>query len=251
MAANSADVSGGEDSMVCNIAVVIALGIEKASLQTELDAAAASPLSLAQSGPGADAAARAARAAIDAGATALVSWGLAGGLEPQIAPGTVVIPHRLVTADGASVPMDADWRARLVSRLSEDFNVHEGDVFVADRVLGTPRAKARAALETGGVAVDMESAAVAAAAVRAGLPVVTVRVVADCLTDTLPAHIDQWIGPTGRRRAAPIVKAIFRPSQWRNLIRLARRYKTADRVLTRLAQRLVPSSFEFARSRPL
>jgi adenosylhomocysteine nucleosidase len=242
MAQPSSMLRGGDRFAAPKVAVVIALAIEKASLQSRM--AHAGDLRLMQSGPGAECARRTAHAAIDAGATALVSWGLAGGLEPQIAPGTVLIPKKVLTHDGAALYMDAGWRARLVASLRDDFEVHEGDLLTADQVLDTPRAKARAAMQTGGVAVDMESAAIATAAAQAGLPVVTVRVVADCLTDTLPADIGQWIDSTGGRRLAPVFKVVFQPGQWGRFIRLARRYRTADRVLNGLAQRLVPSAFD-------
>ena len=44
-------------------------------------------------------AAAAARALIEEGATALVSFGLAGGLDPELRPGRVLIPS-IILADG-------------------------------------------------------------------------------------------------------------------------------------------------------
>jgi len=61
------------------VAVIVALGIERAMLQKSFRAGAA-PLGILQSGPGPERAARAATAALASGAQALVSWGLAGGL---------------------------------------------------------------------------------------------------------------------------------------------------------------------------
>jgi len=53
---------------------------------------------LAVSGMGFEAAERDARALIDAGCNALVSWGLAGALDPRVTPGTVVVPELLMIA---------------------------------------------------------------------------------------------------------------------------------------------------------
>lgn len=245
--AGTGDAPQGDASTGQRLAIVIALGIEKVSLQSTIEALCpGAPLMLIQSGPGAASAARAARRAVEAGAAALVSWGIAGGLEPEIAPGTVVVPKRIAAGDGRHVAMDAAWSARLAERLQGEFDVHRGDLLAAERVLDTPRAKARAALESGCVAVDMESGAIATVAADAGLPIVVLRVVADSVTDTLPPNIADWVTSDGHRRVGPVLNAIFAPSQWRDVARLARRHRVADRTLVKLAQRLVPSSFERA-----
>jgi nucleoside phosphorylase len=179
------------------------------------------------------------------GATALVSWGIAGGLEPELTPGTVVIPTRIACGD-KYLPTDAVWSARLAERLQVELKVHRGDLLAAEHVLDTPRTKARAALESGCVAVDMESGAVVAVAVEAGLPVAVVRVIADGVTDTLPPNIADWVTADGRRRIGPVLNAIVTPSRWRDIARLARRHRVADRALVKLARRLVPTFFERA-----
>lgn len=228
------------------VAIVIALGVEKASLESAVARLPPDvPLELIQCGPGAETARRAARDAVSAGATALVSWGLAGGLEAALAPGTVVVPAR-VAVGRARLDMDPDWSARLAERLRSEFDVHGGDLLAADQVLDTPRAKARAALETGCAAVDMESGAVASVAAEVGVPCVVVRVVADYVTDTLPPNIVDWVTPDGERRLGPVLGAILSPTQWRDVARLAHRHRIADRTLVRLATRLVPTAFECA-----
>jgi hopanoid-associated phosphorylase len=242
----SGDASQRTVSREPRLAIVIALGIEKSSLQSALEMVrpGTGPV-LIQSGPGAVCAARAARAAVADGATALVSWGIAGALEPELAPGTVVIPTRIAAGE-KYLPTDAAWSARLAERLQGELTVHRGDLLAAEHVLGTPRTKARAALESGCVAVDMESGAIAGVAAQAGVPVVVVRVIADGVTDTLPPNIADWVTADGRRRVGPVLNAILAPSQWRDLARLARRHRVADRALVKLARRLVPTSFERA-----
>ncbi len=227
------------------IAIVIALGIERACLESELDDDPSSSIVLYQSGPGATRAAEAARTAVKTGASALVSWGLAGGLEPELKPGTVVIPQRILVSSGSLIDTDRGWQARLVAALQSEFIVHEGDLLVSERLLATPRSKARAALDSGAVAVDMESAAIATVAEEADLPVIAVRVVADGLADTLPADVSAWIDADGRRRLTPLFGAVFKPSQWSTLATLARRSGIAQHTLTNLARLLVPTGFEF------
>ena len=229
--------------MQLKVAVVIALGIEANILKTLRGGVQNSSIDLYQCGPGAARATEAARAAVEAGAGALVSWGLAGGLVPELAPGTVLLPKRILVAAGEPLDTDPDWRASVVEAMGLEFAVHDGDLLTADDVLKTPRMKASAARSSGGVAVDMESAAIAQVAANADLPVIVLRVVADGANDYLPANIDQWIDARGQRRLAPALGVVFRPSQWSTLLILARRYRVAQSVLTKLAQRLVPLSF--------
>ncbi|HEU4618394.1 MAG TPA: purine phosphorylase [Gammaproteobacteria bacterium] len=208
-------------------------------------------VSVRQCGPGAARAARAAADAIESGAAGLVSWGLAGGLDPAAAPGTLVLPRRVVTAsDGTYTAVDrtyeadASWRSRLAAALAEaGFSLHEGPLLGSDVVLRRPEDKARAAAATGAVAVDMESAGVADAAAAAGVPFVALRVVADAAADVLPVGIERWIDERGNRRFAPAVDAALRPADWPPLLRLARRYGAARRTLLALAALLAPSGF--------
>ncbi len=96
----------------------------------------------------------------------------------------------------------------------------------------------------------MESAAIAAIAEEADLPVIAVRVVADGLADTLPADVSAWIDADGRRRLMPLFATLFKPSQWSTLATLARHSGIAQDTLTNLARRLVPTGFEFAPRSP-
>ncbi len=65
---------------------------------------------VAVSGMGRAAAVDAAGALVDAGATALVSWGLAGGLDPGLRAGTICLPSMVVSRDGATFATDLHWR---------------------------------------------------------------------------------------------------------------------------------------------
>lgn len=228
------------------IAIVVALATERACVEKGIGDDCAATLVLEQSGPGPANAAGAARAAARSGASALLSFGLAGGLDPGLGPGTVVIPERIILATGGTLETDAAWRERIAAALGPGLASDRGALLTVDTPLATPARKAAAAETTGAVAVDMESGAIAAVAAEAGLPTVAVRVVADGAADSLPPGVERWIDATGRRRAAPIAAAALRPSRWPVLARLARRHRVAQRALTRVAQRLTPTGFEFA-----
>jgi adenosylhomocysteine nucleosidase len=217
------------------VAFVAALGIECTSLRRHMPATA--NWLVAQSGPGAARAGEAARRAAGSGAGLLVSWGLAGGLGSAVAPGTVVLPRHVLVQGAGPVPVDSAWHARLAA-LSSDVALDCGALLTVPAALESPAAKRAAAAASGAVAVDMESAAIGAAAARAHVPFVAVRVVIDGRDDALPAGAERWIDDSGNRRMTPAVRASLDPRQWRALATLTKRYRVASRVLDRLAEAL-------------
>ena len=217
------------------IGFVAALDVECACLRKR--AARASSWLVVQSGPGAARAADGAARAVDGGASLLVSWGLAGGLDTTLAPGTVVVPKRVLRVGATPLAVAPTWHARLTA-LADEFALEQGDLLTVSAALESAEAKRAAATATHAVAVDMESAAIGAAAAEARVPFVVLRVVVDGAADELPRGAEQWIDEQGNRRLAPTLRAAVSMRQWRPLLTLAQRYRTASGVLDRLAQAL-------------
>src|SRR5436190_9786497 len=138
----SMSASGPAAAAGANVAVIVALGVERAAFGAR--AGRHMPSEILQSGPGAVRAAQAATAALAAGASGLVSFGLAGALRAELAPGAVLLPRRVRSATAAF-----------------------DDLLSVPAALTTPSEKSAAAA-SGAVAADMESAAIAAVAARAG-----------------------------------------------------------------------------------
>ncbi len=134
-----------------------------------------------KTGVGVDRAAAAAAAVGDLSRFALmVSAGCAGGLDPTLLPGDLVLATAL-NGDGArgSMPTDARYRADAMHVAAKaGLRTVEGPVVCSATVLATATEK-RAAAAAGAIAVDMEGAPVAAAAAARGVPVLSVRTVLD------------------------------------------------------------------------
>ena len=163
----------------------------------------------------------AAETLVSGGATALMSFGIAGGLDPALAPGTLVIT-------GA-----ASWTAVLHKHFPEALM---RPLAPTPRVVTHPADKAALFTATGAAATDMESAGVAEVAAARGIPFVAVRVVADTAHDRVPLVAIKAATPDGRvRMAASIAGALLHPSQIPDLIRLGRQTAIATAVLRRLA----------------
>jgi adenosylhomocysteine nucleosidase len=193
---------------------------------------------LAVSGIGLAAAAAAATALVEAGASALMSFGLAGALDPTLEPGAVVLPKELLAGDGRRYSADANWRERVAAELRSSHAVNEGDLLTSDGAIDTPERKAAAFHGTGAVAVDMEGAAVAEIAAKNRLPFIAVRVIVDAAADRLPPAVIA-ASRAGRVKIARLVLGVAAsPLEIPLLLRLARRYRVAMRTLRAIAPHL-------------
>jgi adenosylhomocysteine nucleosidase len=235
------------------VAIIAALELESRIFERALrksspragGRAAASHPAVYCSGPGPERAARAAARAIEAGARALVSFGLAGGLRADAEPGTVLLPARVVDAAGA-FESDALWRERLAAMLAPGFRVLEAPLVSVDRVVTEVADKAALAGRFGAAAVDLESAAIARAAARARLPFVALRVVADGPSDALPAKVESLVTADGRTRLVGLLGLFAAPGQIPALIRLGCRSSRARAVLAQVADRVARLSMPSA-----
>lgn len=213
------------------IAVVTALELEAAILQHQpgLD-----QTRFLVSGPGPERASAAALQAVAAGARALIGFGLAGGLSSAALTGAVLLPERLLAADG-SWTVDAAWRARLAEALRPEFRTLDLPLFSAESVQTTAADKAALAAATGAAAVDMESAAIARVAAESAIPCVILRVVADGPLDTLPRDAATLVTDDGQTHVPGLLRMLLAPAQWPALIRLARHSQRARAVLRQAA----------------
>jgi adenosylhomocysteine nucleosidase len=173
---------------------------------------------------------------IESGAKALVSWGSAGGLTSQVSPGSLILPHRIVSADGSIYAVDSIWHERLFRRLTGHLDLHTGLLAESKAVLGSPLQKRALFDSSGAIAVDMESAAVVAVAHQAGVPFVAIRAVADRADLIVPQSVIRSFDEFGRLRPLSFLRELFvRPNDLFPLIRLARDFRTAQASLTVVA----------------
>jgi adenosylhomocysteine nucleosidase len=201
---------------------------------------------LAVSGIGGRAAARGARALIDAGARALISWGMAGGLDPALAAGTIFLPSEVISRDGTALMTARYWRERLSVALAAHRPVACGKLLTSPRALGSIADKAAAFRDTGAAAVDMESLAVAEVARSHELPFIAVRVIVDTAEDILPRAVMAAACSSGRLPIGRLLASLARsPGDLAALIRLLSRYRVARRSLGAVAHAGTPARHAF------
>ncbi len=168
------------------------------------------------------------------GANGLLSFGLAGGLDPALRPGDLLVP-RAVRAFGQSWPADPGLLAVLGGPTIE--------LLLSEAtVVASAAAKRRLWQATGAAAVDLESGAVAEAAIRHDLPFAVLRAVCDPASRSLPAAALSALNTAGRVRPWRFLAvALGHPGQLGALFALASDARCARRALAERVRALGPS----------
>ncbi len=189
---------------------------------------------IAVTGMGLEAAAAGTARLIAAGAGALASFGMAGGVDRELPAGCLFLPPTVSSPDGTPFACDAQWHAQLCSALGGA--VTQGLLATVRAPLTSAAAKAALREATGARAVDMESCAVAELASRHGLPFVAVRVIIDDAQAQLPAAVAAATAADGQVAAWRLAAHLLRhPGELAAVWRLARAYSAANASLAAVA----------------
>jgi adenosylhomocysteine nucleosidase len=149
----------------------------------------------------------------------VISFGVAGGLDPTLKSGDVVVATEVLAGD-------ARWLAGL--SLNDDLiasmglgrrRIVRGRLAGAEQVVAARHLKAALHLETGAAAVDMESHIAAEYAANAGLPFAALRVVSDPAHRALPPLAMAAIKPNGDIDLRKVLRSVARnPRTLRDLV---------------------------------
>ncbi|WP_322106224.1 phosphorylase [Paraburkholderia sp. J41] len=186
-------------------------------------------------------------AALEGGAAGIVSFGTAGGLGPDLEPGTLVIADA-VDGPFGRVATDAAWRARMADALMASplaAKVRRGvEAAVAAPLTGAAE-KAALHRANGALAVDMESHLAAAAAAAHGVPFAVCRAIVDPAWRSLPKAAMAGLRDDGTTAVFPVIRELARdPAQLGGLLRIAADAKAARQTLA-AARRILTESGAF------
>ena len=159
-------------------------------------------------------AARAAERLIAKNAVALISFGLAGGLNPTLRPGAVLIPRTVI--DGPDVYICDN---NLIDMLGGS---NSQSVSSSQRIAETAEEKGLLFSQTMADAVDLESGAVGRVAAANRLPFAVLRAVADPAERNLPAAALIALNSTGDIKISAVLASVFKqPGQIPVLLAIA------------------------------
>ena len=165
---------------------------------------------------------------LDDGAVGIMSFGLAGGLDPSLRAGSLVVPEAIVHRDGRE-PVDPRWMAALRRALPD---AAPGTMAGSNGAVASADAKHALWRATGACAVDMESHVAARIARERGIPFVALRAISDTADHSLPAAALVAMRPDGRIDMTAVLRSVARrPGQIPGLVRLAVETRSALRGL--------------------
>jgi adenosylhomocysteine nucleosidase len=167
----------------------------------------------------------------------LISFGVAGGLSPDLPAGACIVGSTIVS-ETIQLTTDRDWSQALL-RLIPD-SIH-GPIAGVTTIAAHPEAKRLLHMSTGALAVDNESHVVASVAAARGLPMTAVRVIMDPATRQLPAAALATVRANGTINLAALIHATMKqPSELPMLLRTALDALIGFAALLRCRQLLGP-----------
>jgi adenosylhomocysteine nucleosidase len=154
----------------------------------------------------------------------LISFGLAGGLDPALPPGAIIIPREILSGttryacdDGLSTKLGGFTHSRLLAGTG---------------IAASVKVKSLLRAESQAVALDLESGAVAAVAAEHGLPFAVLRAIADPAERALPEAALLALDAKGAIAVPAVIRSLLRnPAQLPQLVRLARDAAAARQAL--------------------
>ena len=157
------------------------------------------------------------------GVGAVLSLGIAGGLEPRLASGTLVVADRIGSESGCW-RVDAAWSDALANATK----ARRGLIWANDRILGSVPEKSSLHDRTGAVAVDMESGIAARFAAERGVPFAALRAVADPAEHALVPSAAVGLNPDGSAAPLRVIAALLRrPGDLPGVVRIALQTRSA------------------------
>ncbi len=220
---------------ICHVGLVFALSIEAGGLVDRLRGVIATHgagfvaregglagkrLVVVESGIGAAAAAQATRALVAGHQPRwIISAGFAGGLDPRLAQGDILMADEIVDEQGHKLAIDF--------RLPPDATqmprgLHVGRLVTVARIVGEPAAKRALAQRHAALAVDMESWSVAEVCRQEKIRFLSIRAISDAVDRALPRDIDNLVKrkSTAGRLGAAAGAILRRPSSIKDMWQL-------------------------------
>jgi len=126
----------------------------------------------------------------------LVSWGIAGGLDPTLAAGDLFLPDEVADEHGAS------WQTATPGARGQLLSVRTPVTRPADKQALWQACHARA--------VDMESATIARVCQAHGVPLLVIQAISDPASRPLPAPVSQLVDERGWTRVGTAMRWTLR-----------------------------------------
>jgi adenosylhomocysteine nucleosidase len=179
---------------------------------------------------------------VDQECSALLSFGIAGALGPDLQVGDTVVSTGVINAKGDVFVADDSWLQRAIVLLDQELSpVHKGLIYGSDKTISTPQLKSEIHANSKAICVDMETHRMALVAGRASIPFLAIRVISDDTSRVIPSAALGVIGENGKPLIGRVIRRLLRhPNQVPALMALSRDMETALETLRRVPSILGP-----------
>jgi hopanoid-associated phosphorylase len=164
----------------------------------------------------------------------IISFGIAGGLDPSLKAGDLVVASEIMAADERWATAPALSETLVEGTSIGRRRIVAGTIVGAEEIILDPRDKVILHKQTGATAVDMESHIAAAYALSVGLPFAALRVINDPASRSLPALALNALKPNGDICPRKVLRGVARkPTMIPSLMRTAHDFNRAIKTLRR------------------
>ena len=172
------------------------------------------------------------------GCPGIISFGVAGGLAPQLRPGTCVVGSAVLSGSNR-MPTNPDWSRKLLQTIPDAVS---GMLLGVPAPIAHPDEKRALYVKTGAIAVDMELHIVAAVALAHEVPVAAIRVITDPAKRALPTSAVAAMRSNGTTNIGAMLRSVLRePRELPALLQTALDARAARATLVRGRHLLGPA----------
>lgn len=190
------------------------------------------------SGAGSENAARASQLLISKGAKRLISWGCAAALKKDLNPGDLILPKSLTTEARETISIDSPWLDYTLEKLSAP-TPKTGLLAESHFIVANSADKQTIHTQSGAIALDMESIAIAQTAHQHNYPVLVIRSIADPVTMSLPKAVSHALNEQGDVILPKLLWFLLtHPTELPGLIKLGLHFKAAKNKLKLVSKHL-------------
>lgn len=199
---------------------------------------------LCLSGIGYNSASNAAKKLLDFKVDGLVSWGVAGAIEPSLNSSDLILANAIIGHD-KTYPASTEWKNKLSNNSQNSYGkVLSGDIASSKEICASVADKNNLLNKTGALAVDMESVAIAEVANNSNLDFLVIRSIADQAEASIPEAVLKHTDNLGNPELLKFVlSCILKPGQIRDIAILAKSYSSALKTLSDIAANLKKQNF--------
>ncbi len=171
----------------------------------------------------------------------VVIAGVCGGLDPSLAPGSLILCRRAVNEHGDErIPERALFEQARRAFRARRLPFVSSSLLTVDAPVVSRAQKTALWNRHGAAGVDMETWGVIEAAAAHGVPWLAVRVVLDPASAALPPSLHTW---SGEPDADVLRRVLRRPFEWPSYARLALQARSALRTLAAVSPQLSALSY--------